>query len=58
MSLIDDQVFERLKNKTSEAELKKQQDDLLRQAYASQHKEQERLGELVGHQLRTRESLH
>ncbi|KAH4939150.1 hypothetical protein HBI67_065980 [Parastagonospora nodorum] len=43
----EDDVFERLKNKTDQAEWQRKQDELNTRLYAQQHKSQERLGELV-----------
>ncbi|EAT84322.2 hypothetical protein SNOG_08046 [Parastagonospora nodorum SN15] len=51
----EDDVFERLKNKTDQAEWQRKQDELNTRLYAQQHKSQERLGELVGEQLGTEE---
>ncbi|KAF2133174.1 mitochondrial outer membrane protein-like protein [Dothidotthia symphoricarpi CBS 119687] len=46
-SPIEDDVFERLKNKTDPAEQKRQQDELNARLSAQQHKSQERLVELI-----------
>ncbi|KAF2028064.1 hypothetical protein EK21DRAFT_114266 [Setomelanomma holmii] len=44
----EDDVFERLKNKTDAAEQKRQQDELNVRLHAQHNKSQERLGELIG----------
>ncbi|KAJ4377849.1 hypothetical protein N0V83_000679 [Neocucurbitaria cava] len=44
----EDDVFERLKNKTDVNEQKRQQDELNARLYAQHHKSQERLVELIG----------
>ncbi|CAO2647864.1 Nn.00g087860.m01.CDS01 [Neocucurbitaria sp. VM-36] len=44
----EDDVFERLKNKTDINEQKRQQDELNARLYAQHHKSQERLVELIG----------
>ncbi|OAL49422.1 hypothetical protein IQ07DRAFT_587998 [Pyrenochaeta sp. DS3sAY3a] len=44
----DDDVFERLRNKTDAAEQKRQQDELNARLHTQHQKSQERLGELIG----------